>query len=117
MLIEEMVKTALDQRDLDFQEIRRIREAQLASEDGGGVRILTNAARVLATVARQPAATMRDIAQQCGQTERAVWDQLHQLERAGLLSSRREGRRNRYEVDQAAVQRQLFAEGFAAEPA
>lgn len=111
MLIEEMVQAALDQRDLDIEELRRMRAAQVAPEDGGGVRILTNAARVLATVAREPAATMRDIARQCGQTERAVWDQLHQLERAGLLSSRREGRRNRYEVDQAAVLRQIFSEG------
>ena len=112
MLLEEMVQAALAQRDLDVEELGLMREAQAASEDGGGVRILTNAARVLATVAREPAATMRDIARQCGQTERAVWDQLHQLERAGLLTSHREGRRNRYEVDQAAVQRQLFAEGI-----
>ncbi len=111
MLIEEMVQAALDQRDLDVEELRRMREAQVVSEDGGGVRILTNAARVLATVAREPAATMRDIARQCGQTERAVWDQLHQLERAGLLRSHREGRRNRYEVDQTAVLRQIFSEG------
>ncbi len=111
MLMEEIVQAALDQRELDAEELRLRRAAQAASEDGSGVRMLTNAARVLATVAREPAATMRDIAKQCGQTERAVWDQLHQLERAGLLTSRREGRRNRYEIDQAAVQRQLLSEG------
>ncbi len=117
MLVEEMVRAALAQRELDVEQLHRSREAQLRSEDSGGVRILTNTARVLATVAREPATTMRDIARQCGQTERAVWEQLHQLERAGLLSRRREGRRNRYEVDDTAVQRQLVSEGLIANPA
>ncbi len=117
MLVDEMVRAALAQRETDVAQFNRSREAQLAAKNSGGVRILTNAARVLATVARAPATTMRDIARQSGQTERAVWEQLNQLERAGMLSRQREGRRNRYEVDHTAVERQLVAEGLIANPA
>lgn len=114
MTVEELVHATLQQRELDVEELRLAREAQSATEDGSGVRILTNAARVLATVTRDPGATMRHIARQCGQTERAVWVQLNQLERAGLLTRHKVGRRNHYRVDAGALQRQLSAEGLSA---
>ena len=74
------------------------------------VRFLTSAARVLAAVLSEPSATMRDLARCCGKTERAVWQQLQELEQAGLLQRERQGRRNRYHVDFSAVERQLRTE-------
>ncbi len=73
--------------------------------------LLSNAGRVLATVMKEPGATMRKIAHRCDKTERAVWQLLLELERAGFLRRYRQGRRNRYEVNLSAVARQLEGEG------
>jgi DNA-binding IclR family transcriptional regulator len=80
---------------------------------GRPVRLLTNAGSVLAEVVRQPEATMREIARRCGKTERAVWEVLQSLEDAGFLRRRRQGRRNRYDLDLAAIRRQVDAEAAA----
>ncbi|MCH8066937.1 MAG: helix-turn-helix transcriptional regulator [Chloroflexi bacterium] len=113
MVIHELVQATLQQRRIDTDRHVVEHEARATSEAEGDVRLLTSAARVLATVADQPAVTMREIARRCGQTERAIWQQLGQLERAGFLKRKREGRRNRYEVDQSAVARQLLVESSA----
>ena len=113
MLIHELVQATIQQRGIDTDQHVVEQEAQATLGAGVDVRFLTSAARVLATVADQPAVTMREIAHRCGQTERAIWQQLGQLERAGFLKRQREGRRNRYEVDQSAVARQLLVESSA----
>lgn len=113
MLVQDLLQATIDERELEIERLRLEREAQPRTKGGGQVQFLTNAARVLTTVARDPGATIREIASRVGQTERAVWEQLQKLEGAGLLSRERTGRRNRYQVDQAAVERQLLTEGSA----
>lgn len=60
---------------------------------------LTNHAHVLLSVAKDPAARVRDLAAAVGITERAVQRILAELEEAGYLTREREGRRTSYEVD------------------
>lgn len=59
---------------------------------------LTNHAHVLLSVAKDPAARVRDLAVTVGITERAVQRILTELEEAGYLTRERDGRRNTYEV-------------------
>ena len=61
---------------------------------------LTNHAHVLILLAREPDSRLRDVAEQVGITERAVHRILGDLEAAGYLVRAREGRRNRYEIDE-----------------
>lgn len=75
------------------------------------VHLFSTAASVLGAVAQEPSATIRELAQRCTRTERAIWRQLRRLEQAGLLGRRREGRRNRYFVDLPGLERQLADEG------
>ena len=112
MISKELEHATIEERrrEVDRLQLER-RAAADASERRTEVLFLTSAARVLAAVVREPGATIRDIALRCGKTERAVWQQLQELERVGLLRRRREGRRNRYEVDLSAVQKQLMSEG------
>lgn len=60
---------------------------------------LTNHAHVLLSVAKDPAARVRDLAAAVGITERAVQRILAELEEAGYLTREREGRRTSYEID------------------
>ena len=59
---------------------------------------LTNHSHVLICLAREPEARMRDVAEEVGITERAVQRIVSDLERAGYLERRRDGRRNHYEI-------------------
>jgi DNA-binding IclR family transcriptional regulator len=59
---------------------------------------LTNHARVLAAIARDPGTRVRDIAAQCLLTERAVQKIIADLEAGGYLTHRRTGRTNFYTV-------------------
>ena len=59
---------------------------------------LTNHAHVLLSIAGDPEARVRDIADQVGITERAVQRIISELEEAGYLRHARDGRRNRYEL-------------------
>jgi DNA-binding MarR family transcriptional regulator len=59
---------------------------------------LTNHARVLIMVARDPGIRLRDVAAACDVTERTVQGIVADLEGAGYLTRRRLGRRNRYVV-------------------
>jgi Mn-dependent DtxR family transcriptional regulator len=63
-----------------------------------GWRFVTNHARVLETIARDPAIRLRDVALIVGVTERTAAQIADDLVRAGYLSKTRNGRRNRYEV-------------------
>lgn len=111
MVSRQLANAAVDERTLQIESIARpVRSPTDGSDATMGVRFLTSAARVLAAVVQEPGATMRDLARRCDRTERVIWRQLQELERAGLLRRRRQGRRNRYDVDLTAVERQLMIE-------
>ncbi len=59
---------------------------------------LTNHARVLLCIARDPGARLRDIAATLGITERTAFGVVADLTEAGYVIKERDGRRNRYEV-------------------
>jgi len=60
---------------------------------------LTNHARVLLKIAREPEARLRDIAASARITERTAQGIVADLEAAGYLTRTRVGRRNRYSID------------------
>lgn len=66
---------------------------------GGRWTFLTNHARVLLMIARNPEIRLRDVAGLAGITERATQAIVSDLEAAGYLTRTRVGRRNRYTVD------------------
>ncbi|MFI9272151.1 helix-turn-helix transcriptional regulator [Kitasatospora sp. NPDC052896] len=59
---------------------------------------LTNHARVLLMIARDPSIRLRDVATACEVTERTVQAIVADLETAGYLVRSRTGRRNHYEI-------------------
>jgi DNA-binding IclR family transcriptional regulator len=59
---------------------------------------VTNHARVLAYVAADSNARLRDIAAAVGITERTAAQIVNDLEQAGYLSKSRDGRRNQYAI-------------------
>jgi DNA-binding MarR family transcriptional regulator len=65
----------------------------------GTFEFFTNHTQMLAAIARDQTATVRDLAGQVHITERAGVAILHQLEDAGIITRIREGRRNRYTID------------------
>ncbi|MFF3736940.1 helix-turn-helix transcriptional regulator [Streptomyces sp. NPDC002566] len=70
-----------------------------------GWTFLTNHARVLAVIADNRTARIRDIAAHCRLTERAVQKIISDLEQDGYLSHRREGRGNTYRIEPGKVLR------------
>jgi predicted transcriptional regulator len=72
---------------------------------------LTSHTLVLLNVARRPDATIRELAELVGLTERQVHRILGDLEDAGYLRRERIGRRNRYTVDR----RRRVPDAFATE--
>jgi MarR family len=63
-----------------------------------GWRFVTNHARVLETIARDPTIRLRDVAVIVGVTERTAAQIVDDLVRAGYITKAREGRRNRYQI-------------------
>jgi DNA-binding IclR family transcriptional regulator len=63
-----------------------------------GWTFLSNHAHVLICLAEDPGARLRDVAARVGITERAVQKIVADLEAAGILTREREGRRNRYAI-------------------
>jgi hypothetical protein len=63
-----------------------------------GWTFLTNHARVLAAIARDPGIRVRDIAARCLLTERAVQKIIVDLEADGYLAHTRRGRSNVYQI-------------------
>ncbi len=59
---------------------------------------LTNHARVLVYIARDPGARLRDIAASLGITERSAHTIITDLAEAGYVVKRKDGRRNRYQI-------------------
>ena len=70
-----------------------------------GWTFVTNHARVLAVIADNHSARIRDIAAHCRLTERAVQKIISDLEQDGYLSHIREGRTNTYRIDPGKVLR------------
>ncbi|WP_030025098.1 helix-turn-helix transcriptional regulator [Streptomyces monomycini] len=68
-------------------------------EPHAGWTFLTNHARVLAVIADNDHARIRDIAAHCRLTERAVQKIIVDLEGDGYLSRTREGRSNAYRIE------------------
>ncbi|WUC63393.1 winged helix-turn-helix domain-containing protein [Streptomyces sp. NBC_00667] len=64
---------------------------------------LTNHARVLVAIARDPGVRLRDVAATCALTERTVQAIVTDLETDGYLRRVRDGRRNRYEISDNAL--------------
>jgi DNA-binding Lrp family transcriptional regulator len=75
----------------------------LGTEDSarstGSWTFLTNHARVLVKIARNPRTRLRDLAVSIGITERAAQSIVNDLEAAGYITRTRVGRRNHYSVD------------------
>lgn len=63
-----------------------------------GWTFLTNHAHVLLALAADPDATLREVAEQVGITERAAHRIVSELEDGGALTRHRAGRRNHYEI-------------------
>ena len=59
---------------------------------------LTNHARVLLCIARDPSARLRDIAASLGITERSAHAIVNDLADAGYVVKQKDGRRNRYQI-------------------
>ncbi|MEU1015163.1 helix-turn-helix domain-containing protein [Streptomyces sp. NPDC005900] len=78
-----------------------------------GWTFLTNHARVLAAIADDHNARIRDIAAHCRLTERAVQKIIADLEADGYLSHTREGRTNTYRIDPSKVLRHPAESGLA----
>lgn len=68
------------------------------SDDRACWTFLSNHAHVLVCLAREPDIRLRDVAENVGITERAVLKIVSELERAGVVTRTREGRRNHYSV-------------------
>ena len=60
--------------------------------------LLTSHARVLLAIARDPGTRLRDIAATAGITERSASAIVTDLTRAGYVARRKDGRRNRYQI-------------------
>ncbi len=73
-------------------------ESEHTGHRRGGWTFLTNHARVLIAIARDPGIRLRDIAVDCGLTERTVQAIVTDLQADGYLTRTRDGRRNRYVV-------------------
>lgn len=70
----------------------------MVDQQAGSWGFLTNHARVLLAITRDPGLRLRDIAVACDITERTVQSIVTDLEEAGYLSRERDGRRTRYSL-------------------
>jgi DNA-binding IclR family transcriptional regulator len=61
---------------------------------------LTNHARVLLCIAHDPGVRLRDIAASLDITERSAYGIVTDLTRAGYIVKQRDGRRNRYQIQE-----------------
>lgn len=61
--------------------------------------VFSNHGHVLLYLAREPDARLRDVAENVGITERAVQKIVRDLQEGGVISVRKQGRRNRYRIN------------------
>lgn len=78
--------------------MRATAKSQPVGTSPAGWTFLTNHGHVLLCLVEDPKARMREVAIRVGITERAVQRIVAELEEAGYISRRREGRANRYIV-------------------
>ncbi|MCT4353888.1 MarR family transcriptional regulator [Streptomyces sp. Je 1-79] len=88
----------------------------MAAKSGGHAEwtFLTNHARVLLAISRDPGVRLREVALSCGVTERTVQAIVADLEAAGYLTRTRaeDGRRNRYAILPGAAFRHPAEAGY-----
>jgi hypothetical protein len=60
---------------------------------------LTNHARVLLCISRDPGIRLREIADSVGVTERSAYGIVQDLAEAGYIIKEKDGRRNRYRIE------------------
>ncbi len=72
---------------------------QLPRPPSRGWTFITNHAQVLLVVAQQPDVRVREIAAAADITERYAYQMLHDLQNAGYVERRREGRCNLYRIN------------------
>lgn len=70
-------------------------------EKNTGWTFLTNHTHVLVCLSRNSDQTVRELSLQIGVTERSVQRILAELEEGGVVSRRKEGRRNLYTIDES----------------
>lgn len=70
---------------------------------------LTNHARALLCITRDPGVRLRDIATALAITERTAYGIVDDLTEAGYLVKQRDGRRNRYEIQHHLPLRELHS--------
>jgi DNA-binding IclR family transcriptional regulator len=87
-----------------------------SGQERGSWTLLTGHGHVLVEIARNPAARLRDIAAVAGITERAVQGIISDLEAAGYITRRREGRSNRYSVNPDSMFRHSAQDGHRVGP-
>ena len=85
--------------------VRMMEVMTQSSTRGDQWTFLTNPARVLIALARDPGSRLRDVADAIDITERAVQLIVADLEAAGYLTRTRVGRRNRYTIDPSVALR------------
>lgn len=68
-------------------------------EPSVGWTYLTNHTHTIITLLREPDIRVRELAIEVGITERAILRILGELEKSGVITKTREGRRNRYSVN------------------
>jgi len=78
------------------------RSGPIESTSGHHWSFLSNHGHVLVSLAADPHARLRDLANQVGITERAVHRLLAEMEAAGVIERHREGRRNHYSIRRGA---------------
>jgi hypothetical protein len=71
----------------------------MAEHSSPGWTFLTNHAKVLVCIARDPGIRLRDLSERVGITERAVHRIVVELADAGYITRERNGRRNRYTIN------------------
>ncbi|HVU64229.1 MAG TPA: winged helix-turn-helix domain-containing protein [Phycisphaerales bacterium] len=77
----------------------RHRTSDTRPNEPQGWTFLTNHSHVLVCLHRNPNIRLRDVAEMVGVTERAVQRIVLDLEKAGVISRQRKGRRNVYEIN------------------
>jgi uncharacterized membrane protein len=70
----------------------------MADETAPRWAFLTNHAQVLVCIAHDPGVRLREISEAVGITERAAHRIVTELDSAGYITRKREGRRNRYAI-------------------
>lgn len=80
-------------------ESRNVRLLWMAETTAPGWTFLTNHAQVLVCIAHDPGIRLRDIGDRLGITERAAHRIVAELDAAGYITRRRNGRRNLYTIN------------------